>query len=156
MLITLKRQAHNSEATWGKLYIEDEFECYTLEDEPRKVKVMSETRINAGTYEIVLRTVGSHHKKYAKRFPDFHKGTLHVTYVQNFTGILIHIGNTEKDTAGCLLVGAAIAIGANKNPKYEYKLINSTQAYINLYKKILPALESEDRVFIKIYDEGQE
>jgi hypothetical protein len=146
MLLTLKRQANNSNATWGKLYIKGEFECYTLEDEPRVVKVMGETRINAGTYEIKLRIIGSHHIKYKVRFPEFHKGMLQLINVQKFTGILIHIGNTEKDTAGCILVGSAVT--------KEFRLVNSTAAYIKLYKKILPALESEERVFIKITDEG--
>ena len=80
------------------------FLCYTLEDEYRKDKVKGETRIPAGTYDIILRKVGSFHTKYSEKFKDMHKGMLWVKDVPNFEYILIHIGNTDEDTSGCLLV----------------------------------------------------
>ena len=82
-----------------------EFLCYTLEDEKREEKKMGETRIPAGTYDLSLRMVGGFHKKYSKRFGDSHRGMLHITNVPGFEYILIHCGNTDEHTAGCLLVG---------------------------------------------------
>ena len=81
-----------------------EFMCYTLEDEHRDEKVMSETRIPAGEYEIKLRTVGGFNDKYSRRFKDIHKGMLWLQDVPNFKWVLIHCGNTDEHTAGCLLV----------------------------------------------------
>jgi hypothetical protein len=65
---------------------------------------------------------------------------LHVTGVPGFEYILIHIGNDDDDTAGCLLVGR----GANYD-----SIIESTIAYENMYKKVLPALERGEKVMIE-------
>ena len=58
---------------------------------------------------------------------------LHVQNVPGFEDILIHIGNTERDTAGCLLVGK----GATSNGPL---LITSSKiAYVELYQKVSAA-----------------
>ena len=82
-----------------------EFICYVLEDQQQTKKVMHETRIPAGTYEIKLRNVGGFHARYTKRYGDMHKGCLHIIDVPNFKYILIHTGNTDDHTSGCLIVG---------------------------------------------------
>ncbi len=82
------------------------FVCFGLEDEYREQKVVGETRIPAGTYGVTLRTEGRFHQRYARRFPEFHRGMLHIRNVPNFKWILIHCGNTDEDTKGCLLVGS--------------------------------------------------
>lgn len=79
--------------------------CYTLEDEYQALKVKGETRIPAGVYEIKFRKKGGLHAKYNKKYPDIHRGMLHITDVPNFEHILIHTGNTDEHTAGCLIVG---------------------------------------------------
>ena len=82
-----------------------EFLGYTLEDEWREEKVSAETRIPEGTYDVKLRTVGGFHTRYLDKFgADFHKGMLHVQDVPGFEYILIHTGNTDENTMGCLLV----------------------------------------------------
>ena len=81
------------------------FLCYTLEDEYREEKVMHETRIPDGTYKITLRKVGGFHGRYEKKYGDMHKGMLWVRDVPGFEYILIHTGNTDEHTSGCLLVG---------------------------------------------------
>ena len=81
------------------------FLAYTLEDEYREQKEYGETRIPDGTYQLGLRTVGGYNQKYSKRFAGIHIGMLHVLDVPNFEYILIHCGNTDEHTAGCLLVG---------------------------------------------------
>ena len=81
------------------------FLCYTLEDESREEKVYGETCIPEGEYKVEFRKEGGYHNKYSKRFADIHKGMLHIVDVPNFEYILIHCGNTDEHTAGCLLVG---------------------------------------------------
>ena len=148
MKLKVYRYSSQSRTTLGALHIDGEFECYTLEDRHRDVKVMGETRIPQGTYTIGLRTVGGHHAKYSKKFPSYHKGMLHVLDVPNFKYILIHIGNDELDTMGCLLVGDY----ANNNKLQKGQLNSSTNAYSNMYKKVLAAIESNEPVTIQYID----
>lgn len=141
MNILVSRYKHEVDFTIGKLFVNNKFECFTLEDESRNKKVMHETRIPEGTYKIELRTFGGHHEKYKVKFP-FHKGMLWVKDVPNFKDILIHIGNTDEDTSGCLLLGTQV-------DERKGRLIQSTVAYISLYQKVLAAIESGEEVTIK-------
>ena len=61
MKLEVLRFSSQKDSTNGILFdvTEDrKFLAYTLEDEHREEKVMSETRVPAGTYKITLRTVG--------------------------------------------------------------------------------------------------
>lgn len=142
------RYSSQSRTTLGALHINGEFQCYTLEDRYREEKVMGETRIPAGTYKVVLRTEGGHHAKYSEKFPEFHEGMLHVIDVPNFKWILIHIGNSELDTMGCLLVGDY----ANNNKLQKGGLTHSTNAYKDMYKKVLAAIKRNEPVTIQYID----
>jgi hypothetical protein len=144
MKLIVLRYSDNGKSTSGLLFIDGKFECYTLEDEYREKKVMAETRIPEGEYEIKLRTEGGHHAKYSERFPKEHIGMLHVINVPNFEYILIHIGNTEKDTAGCLLVGNTADVSN--------VLASSGAAYITMYKKVAKELKEGKKVTIKYID----
>ena len=74
MKLDVVRTQFGADATNGMLFIDGVFECYTLEDEYRDVKVMHETCIPEGEYEIKLRTEGGFHNRYLKRYgADFHK-----------------------------------------------------------------------------------
>lgn len=125
------------------------FLCYTLEDESRTEKVWGETCIPEGEYCINLRTVGGHHTKYSKRFADIHMGMLHVLDVPNFKYILIHCGNTDEDTAGCLLLGDT---QENNNIKENGFIGRSTQAYYRVYQEIAKAFEEGEEVTILYRD----
>ena len=122
------------------------FLCYTLEDEKRSEKVRGETRIPAGTYEIKIRDVGGFHSRYSKKFGKMHRGMLHVTNVPGFDYILIHCGNTDEHTAGCLLVGDS---QENNQIKKDGFIGKSTQAYKRIYPKIAKAIENGEKVTIK-------
>lgn len=148
MKLTLYRYNDNGESTLGLFFINGKLECYSLEDEKRTKKVWGETRIPEGTYDIVFRNEGGHHERYAKKFPVFHKGMLHIINVPNFQYILIHIGNTDEDTAGCILVGNL----ANNNNLQDGFLSESTSAYVNMYRKVASALEQGIKVSIEIKD----
>ena len=144
MQLELLRFDSRRDYTKGLLFIDGEFECYTLEDEYRTNKVYGETRIPDGTYNIKLRTEGTRHIRYSKRFPRVHKGMLHLQDVPNFKWILIHIGNTDKDTAGCLLVGSRF------RDKDSGILEYSTKAYLDLYPQVAEALSKGEEVNITI------
>ena len=126
-----------------------EFLCYVLENGDRDVKVPRETRIQGGIFEIKLRTTGGFHSRYSKKFPDFHVGMLELQEVAGFKYILIHIGNTVKDTDGCLLVGnQAVYI-----PTGGSHVLNSSNCYERVYQHILKGLD-QDRVYINIVSIG--
>jgi hypothetical protein len=133
---------YNSEKdhTDGLLFIDGKFECFTLEDEFREVKVKSETRIPDGTYKVELRTVGGFHERYKNKY-SFHKGMLWVKDVPGFEYILIHVGNDDGDTAGCLLVGST----ADKDKGF---IGASGKAYSDFYPKVLKAIENGECVEI--------
>ena len=108
MKLQVLRFSSESDSTNGLLLdVTDgvNFLAYTLEDEYRKHKRSKETRIPAGTYEIKLRNEGGFHQRYSKKYSSIHRGMLHIIDVPGFEYILIHVGNSDEHTAGCLLVG---------------------------------------------------
>ena len=120
---------------------ERRFLCYTLEDESREKKVRGETCIPEGEYCLGFRTEGGFDAKYAHRFADMHMGMLEVCDVPNFKYILIHCGNTDEDTAGCLLLGDT---QENNNIKENGFIGKSTHAYYRVYQEIAEALQEEE------------
>ncbi len=149
MELTVLRYSAGKESTLGLLFIEGVFACYTLEDEQREIKVSGETRIPAGRYQVKLRTEGSHHLRYQQKFPQMHQGMLHITNVPGFKWILIHIGNDDDDTAGCLLVGDTSISNINQ----EGRINNSTVAYKRIYPIITSELVVGEEVWITYLDE---
>src|SRR6056300_1468158 len=105
MKLQVVRTQFGKDATNGMLFIDGIFECYTLEDQYQAVKVMHETCIPEGKYNIEFRKTGVFHAKYSERYKNAHYGMLHIQDVPNFTYILIHSGNTDEHTSGCLIVG---------------------------------------------------
>lgn len=151
MRIDLIRYNSTNDYTDGMILIDGVFQCYTMEDEKRSVKVWGETRIPNGYYDVTFRKEGRFHNNYTKKF-DFHKGMLLISNAPNsklitpnmeFQYILIHIGNTDKNTAGCILVGTQ----ANSNSN---KISHSTDAYKELYPIIATALENGEEVKINV------
>ena len=121
------------------------FLCYTLEDEHRDEKVSGETRVPAGTYDLVLRTVGGFHSRYSKKYGEMHKGMLWVWDVPNFEYILIHTGNTDEHTAGCLLVGDSQQTNFGSSNGF---IGSSVNAYKRIYPAIAEAIEQGEKVTI--------
>jgi len=140
MRLEVMRFSSQKDDTLGLLFDVTEgrkFMCYTLEDEYREAKVIHETRIPAGTYDLRLKTWGGFHDKYSKRFSEIHKGMIEVMDVPNFTHILIHCGNDNDDTSGCLLVGAT----QTENKNSTGYVGSSTTAYKSIYPAIADAIE---------------
>ena len=138
MQLEVLRFSSEADSTNGLLFDitngQRKFLSYTLEDEYRKEKIMSETRVPAGTYNVTLRTEGGFYQDYTERFgSDFNKGMLWVRDVPGFEYILIHIGNTDENTSGCLLVGDT----QNNNQITKDGFIGSST---NNYKRIYPPI----------------
>jgi len=135
--LTVVRTQFGTDATNGMLFIDGIFECYTLEDQYQAVKVMHETCIPEGTYDIKFRTVGGFHEKYKKRYGNDHYGMLHLQDVPNFTYILIHAGNTDEHTSGCLIVGET---QQDLDISDDGFIGHSGKAYLKLYNKVAKQL----------------
>jgi hypothetical protein len=151
MKLEVLRFSTQEETTLGLLFdvTEDrKFLCFTLEDEYRTVKEYGETRIPAGEYQISLRDEGGFHQRYRQRFPNIHKGMLWVMDVPNFEYVLIHIGNRDDDTAGCLLVGDT----SQQNLTENGFIGSSTAAYRRIYPRIAEAIENGEQVTIEYID----
>lgn len=100
MLLTLNRQPTFEDTTLGLLFIDGEFECFTLEDtvRPEGVKVPGQTAIPAGRYQVI--DVPS---------PTFRQKMPRLVNVPDFTGVLIHWGNSAEDSLGCIIVAEKVA-----------------------------------------------
>jgi len=95
MLIEVKRFEFKDTYTIGKMYLDGQYECYTLEDVVRKgAKVNGQTAIPTGTYNLII----NHSNRFNRDLPLLEN-------VPNFTGVRIHAGNTSAHTEGCILVG---------------------------------------------------
>ena len=152
MKLQLKRIALRPTYTIGRLFIDGERFCDTIEDKVRDTnkdgdlldegegKVYSETAIPYGTYDVTLAVQSP---KYSQRKAyDFCKGYLpRLLNVPHFEGILIHIGNTAKDSAGCILVGENKVVGG---------LVNSTATFKRLYDRLRAAAENGESIEIEI------
>lgn len=141
MKITLKRIAFKSTYTIGKMYIDEQYFCDTLEDFNRDInhngifdnnekKIYGETAIPFGTYEVIV----NYSNKFKRELPLL----LNVPY---FEGIRIHRGNTSKDTLGCILVGENKKIGM---------VLNSAPYEIKLTSLIKQELKKGNKVYIEI------
>lgn len=133
-------------ATISELYIDGVFQCFILEDPVRELvdknkdgdfddegegKKWGDTAIPAGVYKPWLRKAGRHYQQYSKRW-SWHRETICLDPVPGFKHIMVHIGNTNKDTHGCLLPG---------KKKHKNSISQSTLAYEELYKKIYQAVK---------------
>lgn len=95
MKLRLKREDFSDARTIGRLSIDSDDFCWTLEDRVRTgPKVHGQTAIPAGTYAVKL-----------TMSPRFGRVLPLLVDVPGFDGVRIHPGNTAADTEGCLLVG---------------------------------------------------
>lgn len=139
----IQRLPQHEECTVGGLAIDGRFQCFSLEDVHRDVKVIGKTRIPAGTYDIKLRAEGGMHEKYAALYPD-HRGMLWLQNVPGFEWVYLHVGNTDHDTDGCILLGdSAQAVG---------RVGDSVVAYRRVYALISNAVLAGEPVSLLVHD----
>lgn len=153
MIIELKRKFRQPSYTIGKLYINGGFVCDTLEDTDRglysymskedilKRKVTGSTCIPYGFYMIDMDTISSRLSKSAFYIKECGGRVPRILNVKGFDGILIHAGNTDKDTLGCILVG---------ENKVKGKVINSRDCFTRLYKILKSYHDRHEELYIKI------
>ena len=94
MKIEVKRLHRTENSTIGELLIDGVWECNTLEDKERDVKIKNETAIPRGTYKVII----NQSNRFKRLLPL-------LLNVPNFEGVRIHSGNTNHNTEGCILVG---------------------------------------------------
>ena len=155
MELILKRIALRSEYTIGKLYVDGEYVCDTIEDTVRdldkdgkfangEVKIPGKTAIPYGRYEITMKVKSpkySNFSKYswAKKYDGYLPRLLNVPH---FDGVLIHVGNSALDSEACVLVGENKVVG---------KVINSVNTFRRLMDEYLvPAKKRNERIVITI------
>lgn len=111
------------------------------EDMIRTLKKPSITAIPRGTYEITLDVVSPKFSKYGF-YNEVCDGKLpRLKNVKGFDGILIHAGNTDKDSSGCLLVG---------QNKVKGQVVNSKETFKQLYKLLQDGKSKGEKITIKI------
>ena len=149
MELRLERKYKKERYTIGNLYVDGVWFCNTIEDRDRglrqdmplaankRLKVKNETAIPTGRYRV---TLGVKSPKMSQRPAyDFCNGYVpRLVNVPAFDGILIHIGNTEKDSAGCIIVG---------ENKVKGNVINSTETFRRLYDVLK---KTNDLIYITI------
>jgi len=152
MRFILQRYSDNRESTLGWLFktgVLTPFQCYVLEDEFRESKVSGETRIPAGTYNLVLqKTETPKTLQYRKKYPWF-KHHIMLENVPGFVGIYVHVGNTDSDSDGCLLLGDS----ADNNSVAPGTISNSTLAFKRFYDNIYDHLAKGNTATIEVRDE---
>jgi hypothetical protein len=129
MELLLKRAPSSGDSTIGELSVNGKFECYTLEDVVRPVKISGLTAIPAGHYEVVI--------TYSARFK---RPMPLLLNVPQFEGIRIHVGNEARNTEGCILVGVE---------KKADRLVSSKKAFDHLFPLLAEAAQKE-KIFMLI------
>jgi hypothetical protein len=138
MLLEVRRQPSAQGCTLGSLYVDGEFECFTLEDVIREIpeeavekwKVAGRTAIPSGTYRVIV-TMSTRFGKLLPLLVD----------VPGFQGVRIHSGNVAADTEGCVLVG---------NRQEGAAVLNSRLAFRALFAKVQAAIERDEPIHIRI------
>lgn len=153
MILTLKRIYTCSTYTIGHLYVDGSYICDTIEDTDRmldnnmpmeqilSIKVKNETAIPTGRYKVLMNVVSPKYSKSDYYMRICNGKVPRLESVNGFSGILIHKGNTAKDSSGCLLVGYNTIKG---------KVTNSQRAFENLYYKLKAAYDIGQSIYIDI------
>lgn len=153
MKLKLIRKWKKETYTIGQLYVDGVFFSNTIEDKDRGldqkmpkeqiffIKKPGITAIPTGTYEITLSIQSNKYKK-SKKIMEICNGYVpRLIDVPGYSGILIHPGNTAKDTEGCIIPG--------KNDKVGY-VSNSTHYFTLLYNKMKDAKRKNEKITIEI------
>ena len=146
MELILTRIAKRRAYTIGRLSIVDTYFCDTLEPpvlemktsvskedvlrSPKKAEVLKPFAIPEGRYAVVITWS-----------PKFKMWLPLLLGVPMFKGIRIHMGNTVKDTAGCILVGRNQRVG---------EVLESRKWLYELKQKIVEAKARDEAVWLTI------
>ena len=153
MELIVDRKYKKENYTISNLIIDGNIFCQILEDKDRGLKdfmseneikakkIYAQTAIPSGTYEITLDIFSAKFGSLSF-YKEVCNGKLpRLLDVKGFQGILIHCGNTEKDSAGCLIVG---------ENKVKGKVINSKETFKKLYTLLKDSKDKGEKITIKI------
>lgn len=154
MRITIERKWKKETYTIGQLYIDGQFLCNTCEDKDRhltssmplskikEVKVAAETAIPTGTYRVDMNTISPKYSLKPWYVSNCHGARVpRLVDVPGWSGVLIHPGNTAKDSEGCILVGKNDTVGM---------VTNSKHWFLQLYNKMYAAYKRGEKIDIVI------
>lgn len=134
MEITVKRNYFRDTYTIGAIQVNGKYQMDTLE--PRAInwqkeqKVAGKTAIPEGRYRVQI----AYSKTFKRKMP-------YLQNVPNFVGVMIHTGNTAKNTRGCILVGKNTTVGT---------LTESRIHFNRLYAQIEEAIDSGEEVWVTV------
>lgn len=144
MKLELIRKYKGPTYTVGSLYINNEYFCDTLEDTDRglnqsmslqeiqSIKIKNKTAIPTGTYKVDINTISPKFKN--KSWAKPYNGKIpRLLNVIGYEGVLIHVGNTDTDTSGCILVG---------QNKIKGKVVNSIITFNKLMNKLYTDIDN--------------
>ena len=106
MKLKVIREFKTEVSTIGKLFVNEKFFCYTLEDKDRGLKqtdsllfintkkIFGVTAIPSGNYELIVNLS-----------PKFKRMLPRILNIKGFDGVLMHRGNTANDSLGCIILG---------------------------------------------------
>lgn len=153
MKVLVKRIFSNNRYTIAHVYVDGTYVCDSIEDTDRgwhngmsdawirNNKVYAKSAIPIGTYNLTLNVVSPKfvQKAYYKKFCG---GRLpRILNVPGFDGILMHRGATERDSAGCIILGYN---------KIKGQVVNSQEAFEKLYKILEEANKKKEKITIEI------
>jgi hypothetical protein len=129
-LIKVERFLHHPDCEIGRVLVNGEFVCFSIEDARRTTKIAGETCIPEGVYPLGTR----HSPKFS---PKYGHDMLWVKDVPGFDFILIHTGNTISDTEGCLIIGNKIGVIDGKDA-----VLNSKATYLAFHASVFDAVQA--------------
>lgn len=154
MKLLVERNWKKEGYTIGKLYVDGEFFCNTLEDKDRglkstmtlaevkKLKVAGTTAIPTGTYSVNMNVISPRYSSKEWYIKNCHGARMpRLEDVPGFIGILMHPGNTAAETDGCLLVGKNDVRGM---------VTKSKEYFLQLYNKMYTAYQRGEKIEITI------
>lgn len=136
MKLELTRIARKPGYTIGRLCYNGRRICDTLEPRWRDLrgkgrKVAGQTAIPEGRYRMLI-----------VRSPKFRRWLPLLLGVPQFSGILIHPGNTVNDTRGCILVGDNTREG----------WLDNSRAALTRVMNVLGSRQEDEKMWIEIRD----
>lgn len=127
--------------TIGKLFINGEYFCDTLEDTDRGLSnAMPTSQIQAAKRKGTTAIPTGRYIMELTVSPRFGRTLPIIIGVKGFDGIRIHRGNTHEETEGCILVGENKAVG---------KVLNSANTENRLMER-LQKINHTEQIYITI------
>lgn len=152
MELVVDRKWKKETYTIGNLYVDGKKFCNTLEDKDRglkstsplslikKVKVKAETAIPTGTYEVAMNIISPKYSLKPWYVTNCHGARMpRIQNIPGYSGVLVHPGNSNRDTEGCLLVGKNNVVGM---------VTDSKATFLKLYNQMYAAYKKGEKIII--------